>query len=863
VLVAKDGDVYVDRAFGIPAQPRDMPRSALPQFDVGDIARVFTELCAQMPAQAARARRGPPQSPLQECVTRVSTPIGAHQTAAADSQRVLSSVDELYRLALGLQDRTTWRNSDYTKGWASETVGGVRRFSAYATPDGKRAAFVRVPERQATVIVLTNDANADARGMAERILERLLVPQGTNPFAAPSTLPLHAPQFDRIGNADFEPGFAEGMRQETGEIAAITAETASPTFDNTIIPLEKSGQMLDRVQAVFGLLTQANTNDTLQRLRGVMAPRLAAHGDSINMNPVLFARVKAIYDKRHAMGLTAVQKELVERYYRNFVRAGAQLSDSDKARLRAINQESSKLSTEFARKVLSGTRDNALVVDSRAELDGLSEGEIAAAADAAQRRGLAGKYVIPLQNTTQQPAQASLNNRAVRQRLFELSVMRNNRGDSNDTKAIVQRLEQLREQRATLLGYKTYADYALENQMAKTPEAAIGLLSQLAPPATAKARVEAARMQRLIDKQKGGFKLAPWDWQYYTEQVRQADYDIDAAKVKQYLELDRVLKDGVFYAANKLYGITFRERHDLPVWQSDVRVFDVLDSSGTQLAIFYADYFKRDNKQGGAWMSSFVRQSGLLGDKPVVYNIANLPKPAPGEPALISFDDVHTMFHEFGHALQGMFSNVEYPTLAGTSVPRDFVEMPSQFNEHWATEPSVFANYARHYQSGAPMPANLVEKLKQSATFNQGFATTEYLAAALLDLAWHTRPADSPPADVNAFEQAALDRFKVNMRDVPPRYHTTYFSHIWSGGYAAAYYAYMWSELIDDDLYYWFKEHGGMTRANGNRFRDLVLSRGSTKPAGDLFRDFRGRDPVIEPLLLERGLKDVSKGREP
>jgi len=863
VLVAKDGDVYVDRAFGIRAQPRFMPRTTLPQFALGDIGRVFSELCAQMPAPATATRRGPARTPLQECVARVSTPIGAHQTTA-DSQQVQSSVDELYRLALGLQDPTTWRRADYAKGWSTDTIAGVTSYAAYATPDGKRAALVRAPGERATVIVLTNDANADARAMADRILGRLLTSQGTDPFASPSPLPLHAPQFDRITNADFEPAFAEGMRQESAEMATIAAQSAAPTFDNTIIPLERAGRMLERVQAVFGLLTQANTNDTLQRIRTLMAPRLSAHSDSINMNPALFARLKAIYDQRESEGLTPVQKELVERYYRNFVRAGAQLSDADKARLRAINQESSKLSTEFARKVLSGTRDNALVVDTRAELDGLSEGEIAAAAEAAQRRGLAGKFVIPLQNTTQQPAQASLKNRAVRQRLFDLSVMRNDRGDSNDTKAIVQRLEQLREQKASLLGYPTYAAYALENQMARTPDAAIGLLSQLAPPATAKARDEAARMQKLINHLRGGFTLAPWDWQYYTEQVRQADYDIDQAQVKQYLELDRVLKDGVFYAANKLYGITFRERHDLPVWNPDVRVFDVLDTNGTQLAIFYADYFKRDNKQGGAWMSSFVRQSGLLGDKPVVYNIANLPKPAPGEPALISFDDVHTMFHEFGHALQGMFSNVEYPSLAGTSVPRDFVEMPSQFNEHWALEPSVFANYARHYQSGAPMPANLVDKIKRSATFDQGFATTEYLAAALLDLAWHTRPAGSPPADVNAFEQAALTRFKVNMRDVPPRYHTTYFSHIWSGGYAAAYYAYMWSELIDDDLYYWFREHGGMTRANGERFRDLVLSRGSTKPAGQLFRDFRGRDPIIAPLLEERGLKrDVLKGREP
>jgi peptidyl-dipeptidase Dcp len=682
--------------------------------------------------------------------------------------------------------------------------------------------------------------------------------QRANPFAVASPLPYQAPQFDRITNADFQPALEEGMRQERAEVAAITAQTAEPTFDNTILALERSSEMLSRTQAVFGALTQANTNDTLQRVRSLMAPRLAAHNDAINLDPALFARIRSVYDRRDALGLTGERKALVERYYRNFVRAGAQLGEADKARLRALNQESSQLSTSFANKVLSGTRANALVVDTRAELEGLSDAEIAAASEAAQRRGLAGKFVIALQNTTQQPAQASLRNRDVRRRLYELSIHRNDRGDSNDTRAIVQRLEQLREQRAAILGLPTFAAAALENQMAHTPEAAIGLLAQLAPPATAKARAEAAKMQALIDRQGGGFKLAPWDWQYYAEQVRKAEYDLDANQVKPYLELDRVLKDGVFFAANKLYGLTFHERHDLPVYHPDVRVFDVIDADGTPLALFYADYFKRDNKQGGAWMSNFVGQSRLRGTRPVVYNVANLPKPVAGQPALITFDDARTMFHEFGHALQGMFSNVEYPTLSGTSVPRDFVEMPSQFNEHWALEPTVFANYARHYQTGAPMPAALVERIRKSGTFNQGFATTEYLAAALLDLAWHTRPAGSPPADVDAFERQALERFKVNVPEVPPRYRTTYFSHIWSGGYSAAYYAYMWSELIDHDAYYWFVENGGMTRANGQRFRDVVLSRGSTVPADQLFREFRGRDPIIEPLLVERGLKGAT-----
>ena len=677
-----------------------------------------------------------------------------------------------------------------------------------------------------------------------------------NPFSAPSTLPFLAPQFDRIANADYEPAIEEGMRQHLAQVQAIAQQTTAPTFDNTILALERAGAMLTRVQRVFGALTQANTNDSLQRVRNIESPRLAAHNDAIQLNPVLFARIKSLYDRRNQLGLDAEQQRLVERDYRDFVRAGALLSEPAKVQLRALNQESSKLSTAFADKVLAATKANALVIEDRALLAGLSDNEIAAAADAAKMRGMPGKYVIPLQNTTQQPAQASLQNRAVRQRLYDASIHRADRGDSNDTRAIVQRLAQIRAERAALLGYPTHAAFALDNQMAKTPEAAIGLLSQLAPPATAKARAEAARMQALIDKQGGGFKLAPWDWQYYAEQVRQAEYDLDASKIKPYFELDRVLKDGVFFAANKMYGLTFKERKDLPVYHPDVRVFEVFDADGSHLALFYCDYFKRDNKAGGAWMSNFVGQSGLEGTKPVVYNVANFTKPAPGQPALLTFDDARTMFHEFGHALHGMFSNVKYPSLSGTSVPRDFVEMPSQFNEHWALEPTVFANYAKHYQTGEPMPQALVDRIKKTGTFNQGFATTEYLAAALLDLAWHTQLAGMPKQDVDTVEREALARFKVDVPEVPPRYRTTYFSHIWSGGYSAAYYAYMWSELIDHDAYYWFVENGGMTRANGQRFRDLVLSRGSSEDPAALFRAFRGRDPKIEPLLIERGLKD-------
>jgi peptidyl-dipeptidase Dcp len=450
-----------------------------------------------------------------------------------------------------------------------------------------------------------------------------------------------------------------------------------------------------------------------------------------------------------------------------------------------------------------------------------------------------------------------LKNRAVRERLFSASVSRGNHGGENDTKAIVARLAQLRAQRAKLLGYPDHATFTLDDQMAKTPQAAEQLLTGIVPAATAKARDEAARMQKIIDAEKGGFTLGPQDWEYYAEKVRKAEYDLDESQIKPYFELEHVLHDGVFFAANKLYGVTFKERKDLPVYQPDVRVFEVFDANGKSLALFYADYFQRPNKDGGAWQDSFVDQSNLLGTKPVVINVTNFTKPSPGQPALLSFDDVTTMFHEFGHALHAMFSNIRYPMLGGVS--RDFVEFPSQFNEHWALDPTVFAKYAKHYQTGKPMPAALVDKIKRSRTFNQGYAVTEYVSAALLDMAWHSQPPDAPLQDVNKFEADALKRFHVDLAQVPPRYHTTYFSHIWDGGYSAGYYAYLWSEVLDDDAFYWFKEHGGLTRANGQRFRDLVLSKGGTQDVATTFRNFRGRDPIVEPLLEERGLKGTPK----
>jgi peptidyl-dipeptidase Dcp len=683
----------------------------------------------------------------------------------------------------------------------------------------------------------------------------------TNAFYQPSALPFGAPPFDRIHDQDYEPAIEEGMRRHLAEVDAIANQPATPTFDNTIVALERSGELLTRVLKAFGGVTSANTNDTLQAVQTEESPKLAAHSDAIFLNDKLFQRVRQIYDRRAQLNLSPEQKYLVERYHLDFVRAGANLSEPDKTHLRALNQEESKRTNDFQNRLLAATKDAALVFDDRADLEGLSDADVAAAAEAATERKLPGKWVLRLQNTTQQPAQESLRRRAVRQRLFDASIHRADRGDSVDTRSAIQRIAQVRAERAKLLGYPTAAAYVLDDQMAKTPDAAIKLLTDIGTPAVAKARAESAKIQTLLAREIPGAHVEPWDWQYYSGEVRNAEYDLDESQIKPYFELDRVLEDGVFFAANRLYGLTFKERKDIPVYQPDVRVFEVFDADGSPLALFYADYFKRDNKSGGAWMDSFVDQAGLLGAKPVVYNVANFTKPAAGQTALLSFDDVTTVFHEFGHALHGMFSHVEYPMLTGTNVPRDFVEFPSQFNEHWALDPTVFAHYARHYKTGAPMPQALVDKIKKSRTFNQGFALTEYISAALLDMAWHTLSPGAPKQDVDAFESDALKRYRVDVHEVPPRYRTTYFAHIWNGGYQAGYYAYLWAEVLDHDAYAWFTEHGGLTRANGQRFRDLVLSRGGSEDAATLYRAFRGRDPSVEPLLVARGLKPESPNK--
>jgi peptidyl-dipeptidase Dcp len=678
---------------------------------------------------------------------------------------------------------------------------------------------------------------------------------GNNPFAAPSTLPFGAPPLDRIRDDDFPPAIDEGMRRQIHEVDEIVGQTEAPTFENTIVALERSGELLARVLKVFGALTSANTNDTLQQIQSDEAPKLAAHSDAILLNDTLFQRVQAIYGRRDELALSPEQKHLVERYHLEFIRAGAKLPESDKARLRTLNQEESTLTTEFQNRLLAASKAGALVIDHRDDLDGLSDADVAAAAEAAKDRQLADKWVLTLQNTTQQPAQASLRRREVRERLFQAAIHRADRGDPNDTRALVERLVALRAEKAKLLGYANTAAYVLDDQMAKTPDAAVKLLLDIGRTAADKARSESAKMQQLIDREGGGFRLQPWDWQYYAEQVRKREYELDEEQIKPFFELNRVLVDGVFFAATKLYGIAFAERHDLPVYHPEVRVFDVLEPDGSPLALFYCDLFKRDNKVGGAWMDGFVDQSRLLGNKPVIYNVANFTKPAPGQPALLTFDDVTTLFHEFGHALHGMLSDVQYPMLSGTNVPRDFVEFPSQFNEHWALDPIVFANYAKHYQTGAAMPPALVERIKRARTFNQGFALTEYVEAALLDMAWHTLPADSTPPEIPVFESAALERFGVRVAEVPPRYRTTYFAHIWDGGYHAGYYAYLWAEVLDHDTFAWFEENGGLTRANGQKLREMILSRGGTRDAAELYREFRGREPSVAPLLDQRGLK--------
>jgi peptidyl-dipeptidase Dcp len=675
-----------------------------------------------------------------------------------------------------------------------------------------------------------------------------------NPLLTASTLPFQAPPFDKIQDADYQAAIEEGMKQQIAEVATIANNPEPPTFENTYVALEKTGQLLNRAGAVFNAVSGANTNPTLQQAQEDLAPKLAEHQDAIYLNDKLFQRVDAVFAKRASLKLDPEALRLVEVQHANFVRAGAKLSAADKLKLQDLNKEESSLSAAYINKLLAAAKDGALVVDDKSKLAGLSDAEIQAAAAAAKERKLDGKFVLPLQNTTQQPPLKELTDRGTREALFKSGWNRAEKGDANDTRATIERLAQIRAQKAKLLGFPNFAAWTLQNQMAKDPQTALKFMRNLVPAATGRAREEAKDIQAVIDKQHGGFKLAPWDWDMYAEQVRKAKYDLDENEVKQYFELDRVLHDGVFFAANQLYGLTFKERHDIPVYQPDMHVYEVFDKDGSSLALFYTDYFKRDNKNGGAWMDNMVGQSKLLGTKPVIFNVCNFTKPAAGQPALISSDDVVTMFHEFGHGLHGLFADQQYPSLSGTNTARDFVEFPSQFNEYWAWEPKVFANYAKN-SKGEPMPQALVDKIKKAGSFNKGYDMTELVSAALLDMEWHSLSADAPKQETDKFETAALKKDHTDLAEVPPRYRSSYFLHIWGNGYSAGYYAYLWTQMLADDAFVWFKDHGGMNRENGDRFRAMVLSRGNSIELAKMYHDWRGKDPVVEPMLVHRGLK--------
>ncbi len=677
-----------------------------------------------------------------------------------------------------------------------------------------------------------------------------------NPFLTASTLPYGLPPFDRIRDEHYEPAFAAGMEEHRQEVAAIAGEPADATFENTVVALERAGRTLRRVSRVFFNLTGAHTNPALQAVERDIAPRLSAHWDEIHLDPALLARLEALFRQRDALTLDAESRYLLDRYEKDFVRAGARLSDADKARLKTTNAELAALQTAFNQHLLSEKNADGLVVTDRARLAGLSEAEIAAAAEAAREQGHDGAFVLRLLNTSGQPALASLQDRALRQQLLEASLARNSHGGEFDTQGTLARIARLRAERAALLGYASHAAYQLEDQTAGSVEAVNTLLSDLAAPAVANARREAADIQALVDAEHGGFQVAAWDWDFYSEKVRKARYDLDEARIKPYFELEHVLVDGVFYAATRLFGITFQERSGLPVYHPDVRVFEIFDADGAPLALFLADFYARPSKRGGAWMNAYVSQSTLLGEMPVIGNHQNLTKPPAGEPTLLTTDEVRTAFHEFGHALHGLFSQVRYPRFSGTNVPRDFVEFPSQVNEMWAHWPEVIRNYAKHWQTGEPIPDALLEKMEAAGKFNQGYRTTEYLAASLLDQAWHQlAPGQVPDGDVLAFEAAALATAGVDFAPVPPRYRSPYFSHIFGGGYSAGYYSYIWSEVLDADGAEWIASHGGLTRENGDRLRRTVLSRGGSADASGLYRDFAGAAPTVGPLLRRRGLE--------
>jgi len=675
-----------------------------------------------------------------------------------------------------------------------------------------------------------------------------------NPLLKESALPYHYPPFDKIKDAHFVPAIEAGMREQLKEVDLVANNSEKPTFENTVVALERTGRLLDRAEQTFSNLNACNTNPTLQKIEKEMAPKLSAHRDAIHLNGKLFSRIQQLYDGRDKLGLDPESAYLLERYYKDFVRAGAKLSDPDKEKLKKINAELATLQTQFEQNVLKEKNASSVVVDRKEELSGLSDSQMATVTNAAKAEHKDGKFVIQMQNTTGQPLLGSLQNRQLRERIMRTSLGRNSKGGEFDTRNVVLRTAQLRAERAKLLGYENHAAYQLEDQTAKDVPTVNKLLGELAPAAVANAKREAGEMQKIVAQENGGFQIAAWDWDFYSEKVRKARYAFDESELRPYYELNHVIIDGVFFAAGKLYGLTFKERHDLPVYLPEVRVFEVYDRDGKPLALFLGDYYARPSKRGGAWMNAYVEQSDLFATKPVVANHLNIPKPPPGEPTLLTHDEVRTAFHEFGHALHGMFSNVKYPRFSGTSVPRDFVEYPSQVNEMWATWPEVLKNFAKHYKTGEPMPQALLDKVEAAEKFNQGFKTTEYLSASLLDQAWHQLDPSRVPTDGIVFEKEALHKAGVDFPPVPPRYRSFYFSHAFAGGYSAGYYSYLWSEVLDADSVEWIKQHGGLKRENGDRFRETLLSRGGSADALSLFKNFTGRDPYIEPLLKRRGL---------
>ena len=685
-----------------------------------------------------------------------------------------------------------------------------------------------------------------------------------NPLLVESTLPYKMPPFDKIKNEHYGPAFAQAIVENLKEVDAIANNSEEPTFENTLVAMERSGRMLARIEAIFDNLAGAHTNPEMQKLEAEMAPKLAAHRDTIRLNPKLFARIQALHEKRDSLALDPQSQYLLERYYTDFVRAGAKLSDADKTKLKAMNSELATLQTKFSQHILKEKNASAVVVDKREELAGMADNEIAAAAAMAKDRKMEGKFVIALQNTSGQPALASLQNRALRERIMQASLTRNSKGGEFDTRDMVIKIARLRAERAGLLGYEHHAAYQLEDQTAKTVATVNKLLSELAPPAVANAKEEAEALQAMIKKEGGNFPVASWDWSFYAEKVLKDRFAFDESQLRPYFEMNRVLVDGVFHAATQLYGITFKERKDLPVYQEDVQVWEVFDADGKPLALFLTDFYARPSKRGGAWMNEYVSQSELFGTKPVVGNHLNVPKPPAGEPTLLTFDEVTTMFHEFGHALHGMFSDVKYPRFSGTNVPSDFVEFPSQVNEMWRVWPEILKNYAKHHQTGEPMPEELLKKMLDSQKFDQGFRTTEYLAATLLDQAWHQLKPNEIPKNALEFEAEALKKAGVDLAMVPPRYRTAYFSHAFSGGYSAGYYSYIWSEVLDANTVQWIKNNGGLKRENGDRFRRTLLSRGGSEDALGQFRTFTGGgEPQIGPLLERRGLEGTPAADAP